>query len=169
MVPKVSAATGLLYTYTKDARDDGADAWYLTAIDVRTGVTVFKALGGEGLGHNNNYAPVTLGPDGTAYIGVLGGLVAVRDSEYPDVEPLEGPGRSRVRQRCVSGHRIELTVRGGRARRIVVRRGARVLRSDSTPPLRTRLRVRPRTRLRVDIRHEGGSITRHRLRARDCR
>ena len=27
-------------------------------------------------GFNNNYAPVTLGPDGTAYVGVLGGVVA---------------------------------------------------------------------------------------------
>ena len=26
---------------------------------------------------NNNYAPVTIAPDGTAYVGVLGGLVAL--------------------------------------------------------------------------------------------
>ena len=35
----------------------------------RTGRTLYKRLGGEGLGFNNNYAPVTLGPDGTAYVG----------------------------------------------------------------------------------------------------
>jgi hypothetical protein len=75
VVPKLSAANGVVYTYTKDARDDGVDAWYLTALDFRTGRTIYKRLGGEGLGHNNNYAPVTLGPDGTAYVGVLGGLV----------------------------------------------------------------------------------------------
>ena len=45
-----------------------------------TGKRVWSVLTGVGLGYNNNYAPITLGPDGTAYIGVLGGLVAVRDS-----------------------------------------------------------------------------------------
>ena len=33
-----------------------------------------------GFGYNNNYAPITIGPDGTAYVGVLGGLVSFRDS-----------------------------------------------------------------------------------------
>jgi hypothetical protein len=32
------------------------------------------------VGYNNNYAPVTLGPDNTAYVGTLGGLVALRDT-----------------------------------------------------------------------------------------
>jgi hypothetical protein len=44
---------------------------------------VFKQLAGFGLGFNNNYAPVTIGPDGTAYVGVLGGLVALRDTRGP--------------------------------------------------------------------------------------
>ena len=79
VVPKVSLAAGLVYTYTKEPRSDGKDAWYFTALDFRSGRTVFKRLAGEGLGFNNNYAPVTLGPDGTAYVGVLGGLVALRD------------------------------------------------------------------------------------------
>jgi hypothetical protein len=35
---------------------------------------------GTGFGHNVNYAPVSLGPDGTAYIGVLGGLVRIADA-----------------------------------------------------------------------------------------
>jgi hypothetical protein len=30
--------------------------------------------------YNNHYAPVYLGPDGTLYSGVLGGIVAMRDS-----------------------------------------------------------------------------------------
>ena len=75
VVPKLSLANGLVYTYTKPARSDGVDAWYLTALDFRTGRTVYRRLAGTGLGFNNNYAPVTLGPDGTAYVGVLGGLV----------------------------------------------------------------------------------------------
>ena len=82
-VPKLSLAAGLLYTYAKPARNNGQDAWYLTALDVRTGATVFRRLGGEGLGLENNYAPITLGPDGTAYLGVLGGIVAWRDAGRP--------------------------------------------------------------------------------------
>jgi hypothetical protein len=78
VVPKLSLANGLVYTYTKPPRSDDIDAWYLTALDFRTGQTVFRRLAGTGFGHNNNYAPVTLGPDGTAYVGVLGGLVAFR-------------------------------------------------------------------------------------------
>jgi hypothetical protein len=79
VVPKVSLGAGLVYTYTKEPRTDGKDGWYFTALDFRNGRTVYKRLAGEGLGFNNNYAPVTLGPDGTAYVGVLGGLVALRD------------------------------------------------------------------------------------------
>ena len=75
VVPKLSLANGLVYTYTKPPRSDGLDAWYLTALDFRSGRTVFRRLAGTGFGFNNNYAPVTLGPDGTAYVGVLGGLV----------------------------------------------------------------------------------------------
>jgi hypothetical protein len=75
VVPKLSLANGLVYTYTKPARSDGLDAWYLTTLDFRTGRTVYRRLAGTGFGFNNNYAPVTLGPDGTAYVGVLGGLV----------------------------------------------------------------------------------------------
>ncbi len=80
VVPKVSLDAGLVYTYTKDQRSDGKDAWYLTALDFRDGHTVYKRLAGEGLGFNNNYAPVTLGPDGTAYVGVLGGLVELSEA-----------------------------------------------------------------------------------------
>ena len=83
VVPKLSAANGIVYTYTKDPQPDDQDAWYLTALDFRTGKTLFKRLGGEGLGHNNNYAPITLGPDGTAYVGVLGGLIGLRDATPP--------------------------------------------------------------------------------------
>jgi len=78
-VPKLSLANGLVYAYTKPPRSDGIDAWYLTAISFRTGKTVYERLAGTGLGFNSNYAPVSIGPDGTAYVGVLGGLVLLRD------------------------------------------------------------------------------------------
>jgi hypothetical protein len=41
---------------------------------------VWRRLAGEGLGFNNNYAPVTIAPNGAAYVGVLGGLVNFRDA-----------------------------------------------------------------------------------------
>jgi len=80
VVPKVSARAGLVYTYTKPPRSDNQDAWYLTALDFDTGKRVWRRLSGEGLGYNNNYAPVTVAPNGTAYVGVLGGLVKFRDA-----------------------------------------------------------------------------------------
>jgi hypothetical protein len=76
VVPKLSLANGLVYTYTKPPRGDNVDAWYLTALDFRTGRTIYRRLAGTGFGYNNHYAPVTLGPDGSAYVGVLAGMVA---------------------------------------------------------------------------------------------
>ncbi|NGN64932.1 hypothetical protein G5C51_13620 [Streptomyces sp. A7024] len=78
-VAKLSTANGLLYLYTKRPSRLGADAWYLTAIDFRTGETRWRRLTGTGLLYDNNWAPVTIGPNGTAYVGVFNGLVAVRD------------------------------------------------------------------------------------------
>jgi outer membrane protein assembly factor BamB len=92
LVSKVSLATGLVYGYTHPAADElpmtlrlslpladllAPDAWFLTAFDARTGAQVWSRFVGNGLGYNNNYAPVTLRPDGTAYVGTLGGLVRV--------------------------------------------------------------------------------------------
>jgi len=80
VVSQVSLATGLEYTYTKDAGPDATDAWYFTAIDFRTGRTVYKRLAGTGILYNSNYSGVYLGPDGkTAYVGVLGGLVRIHE------------------------------------------------------------------------------------------
>jgi hypothetical protein len=79
VVPKLSRGSGLVYVYTKDPQPDGSDTWYLTAIDFRTGSTVYKRLAGEGLGYNNNYAPLTIAQDGTVYVGVLGGVALLRD------------------------------------------------------------------------------------------
>ena len=73
-VPKMSLANGLVYIVTRE-RSGIVDSWYLTALDFRTGKAVFKQRYGSGFGYNVNYAPISLAPDGTAYVGVLGGLV----------------------------------------------------------------------------------------------
>jgi hypothetical protein len=83
VVPKLSLNAGLVYTYTKPPRSDTNDAWYLTALSFRSGRTVYKRLAGTGLGFNNNYAPISLGPDGSAYVGTLGGLVRLADAKTP--------------------------------------------------------------------------------------
>jgi len=80
-VPKVSLATGLLYAYTKRPTLWGVSAWYLTAVDVRTGRTAFSVRTGLGTLMNNHYSAVTLAPDGSAYVATLAGMVRVRDSD----------------------------------------------------------------------------------------
>jgi hypothetical protein len=70
---------GLVYRYTTPQDAIATDAWYFTAIDFRNGEMAYKRLAGTGLGFNNNFAPVSLGADGTAYVGVLGGLVKLND------------------------------------------------------------------------------------------
>jgi hypothetical protein len=75
VVSKLSLANGLVYTYTTDTSGD----WYWTAIDFRTGKTVYKSYAGRGVGYNNNYAGISISPRGTEYLGSLGGIMAVRD------------------------------------------------------------------------------------------
>jgi hypothetical protein len=79
VVPKLAAGSGLVFTYTKPPSPSGDDTWYFTAIDYRTGETVYRRLAGTGFGYNNNFAPVTIGPDDTGYVGVLGGITQFRD------------------------------------------------------------------------------------------
>jgi hypothetical protein len=184
VVPKLSAANGIVYTYTKDARDDGVDAWYLTALDFRTGKTIYKRLGGEGLGHNNNYAPVTLGPDGTAYVGVLGGLVGLRDRTPPPGAGA-GPGPGTVKKHHGSLRLRARRLHSGRVRVRVVGKGVRQVRRvtffvrgkkvrrDARRPFkatiaRRRLRRHGRTRIVARIvRKDGTKVKRaRRVRAR---
>ncbi len=187
VVPKLSLGTGLVYTYTKEPRADGADAWYFTALSFRTGRTLWKRLGGEGLGHNNNYAPITIGPDSNMYLGVLGGLVMIRDRVRPTLPPGSGPGarrprlslalhsrkgRTRGRRRRACARTSPRAVVGGRDRRYVRRvdfsLGRRLLLSDRRAPfravvLRRKLRHDTRYTVRARIRLVGGGrVTRTR-------
>jgi hypothetical protein len=165
VVPKLSAANGIVYTYTKDpvASDPSADAWYLTALDFESGRTLYKRLGGEGLGFNNNYAPVTLGPDGTAYVGALGGLVALRDKQPPpgarapsgSTGGRKGLRRLRLHVRRLGRRRARVRVLGGGTRlvrRVDFLRGRKRLARDRKRPFRKVVRIGPRrTKLRARI------------------
>ena len=91
VVPKLSLGNGLVYFYTYEPQVDGENAWYLTALDFNSGKTRFKALSGVGKAFDNNWSPITLAPDGTAYVGTFGGLVALWDrvaAPTPETLPL---------------------------------------------------------------------------------
>lgn len=84
VVPKLSTKTGLVYLYTREyghGIPSFTVAWYLTAIDFRTGETVFKVHTGNGVNWNNSYGPITIGPNGAAYVGVFNGIISVRDGQ----------------------------------------------------------------------------------------
>jgi hypothetical protein len=78
VVSQLSTSDGLVYTYAKDHV-----GWYLAALDFQTGSLVARSdvpwsnqLGGALA--NNFYSGIGIGPDGTAYVGVFGGIVAWR-------------------------------------------------------------------------------------------
>jgi len=169
VVPKVSLDGGLVYTYTKPA-GDREDPWYLTALSFRTGRTEWRRLAGYGLGHNNNYAPITLGPDnGTAYVGVLGGLVALRDASPPRLPysprlAVRASCRGRTVRARLGGIDEPLVLRA----RIAVRRRAR---TDRKPVFSARFRLHrrsPRARVRIVARVRDGRLPR-RTRTVRCR
>jgi hypothetical protein len=155
VVPKLSLANGIVYTYTKPG-GERSDPWYLTALDFRSGKTLFKYKAGSGLGFNNNYAPVTIGPDGTAYVGTLGGLVAMRDSTPPPkigfgADGRRSTARPRLKLRLRYGHhgtcsarRVQATVLGSDAalvRTVQFRLGRHAVGVDMRAPFSRRIRV----------------------------
>ncbi|MFK7977873.1 MAG: hypothetical protein AB8C02_17205 [Halioglobus sp.] len=79
-VPKASLANGLIYIYTRDSSNPSdLHAWYFTAVDARTGKLAFKVLTGIGRKFNNHYGSISITPSGDALVGVMGGIVRVRD------------------------------------------------------------------------------------------
>ena len=82
VVPKMSTENGILYLYTREYGNGipkSAVAWYLTAVDFRTGETLYKVFTGCGKNWNNSYGPITIGPNGHAYVGVFNGLISIED------------------------------------------------------------------------------------------
>lgn len=77
--PVVSPQVGLAYAVTKRGSWWGVDAWYVTALDLRTGRPVWARRIGLGLLRDNHHATPALGPDASLYVPVLGGLVRLHD------------------------------------------------------------------------------------------
>lgn len=80
-VPKLSLANGVAYFYTYKNRPSGVNDWYLMGLDYRTGATLFKLYTGSGGNYDNNWSPITLAPDGTAYVGTTKGIIAIWDED----------------------------------------------------------------------------------------
>ncbi|SEB83625.1 hypothetical protein SAMN04489844_1160 [Nocardioides exalbidus] len=70
---------GLVYAWTKRPSFTGVSAWYLTAIDVASGRSMWSVRTGTGLLAGSDGSTITLGADGSAWLGTLAGLVRVRD------------------------------------------------------------------------------------------
>lgn len=81
VVSKASLATGQIFTYTKPRSLAGVDAWYFTAIDLKTGKVQWRRLAGTGLSFNNHYAGAYLSPKGDMFVGTLRGMVVLRNQQ----------------------------------------------------------------------------------------
>jgi hypothetical protein len=86
--PSLSTKTGLLYAVARvmdkskvdEKHPKGLDVYYWTALDFRTGKVVWQKLAGTGWRFDGWYLGLGIGPTGTLYAGVYGGLAAMRDS-----------------------------------------------------------------------------------------
>jgi hypothetical protein len=82
-VSKGDTANGLIYTYENLSDPSGADPWYWTAVDYRTGKITWRQRAGYGGLFNNHYAGIALaqspGVKPTLYLGGIGGIMALRD------------------------------------------------------------------------------------------
>ncbi|MFC6344325.1 hypothetical protein ACFP8W_20245, partial [Nocardioides hankookensis] len=79
--PAVSTDDGFVYVWTKRHSWLGVDAWYFSALDLRTGRLAWARRTGLNALVDNHGGAVTLGADRSAYVPVLGGLVKVADRE----------------------------------------------------------------------------------------
>ncbi|KQW47903.1 hypothetical protein ASC77_15945 [Nocardioides sp. Root1257] len=79
--PAVSTEDGFAYVWTKRHSWLGVDAWYLSALDLRTGRLAWARRTGLNPLVDNHGGSVVLGADRSAYVPVLGGLVRVADRE----------------------------------------------------------------------------------------
>lgn len=85
VVPKLSAASGIAYFYSFDLAEDAQGAtiqeWAIVGLDFHTGRQVVKIPTGRGQSFDNNWASLSIAPDGSLYAGVTGGMVQVRASQ----------------------------------------------------------------------------------------
>jgi hypothetical protein len=77
---RLSLGNGLVYIYDQILSRCNAK-WYFTAIDFRTGETVYRKLTGTGMGYNNWQGSLFLHPDGGIAVSTtIFGVVMIRDT-----------------------------------------------------------------------------------------
>jgi len=80
--PKLSAANGIAYFYSFDLTRnvDGklTQDWSIVGLDFQTGNQVIKIPTGRGRKFDNNWASMSIAPNGDFYAGMTGGLLQVR-------------------------------------------------------------------------------------------
>ena len=76
-----SWSDGLLYAWTKRPSLTGVSAWYLTALDAESGRSMWSVRTGTGLHAGSDGSRITIGPDRSAWLGTIAGLVRVRDRD----------------------------------------------------------------------------------------
>ena len=85
VVPKLSAASGIAYFYSfdlvTDADGNPTQQWSIVGLDFKTGKQVIKIPTGVGKPFDNNWASMSIAPNGDFYAGMLGGLVQVRPAQ----------------------------------------------------------------------------------------
>ncbi len=79
VVNKLSS-NGLLYYYTFDEQANGENAWYFLALDFNTGKPVFKKYVGSGQAYDINWGSPAIAKDGTVYLGIFKGIIALGDN-----------------------------------------------------------------------------------------
>jgi hypothetical protein len=79
VVGKLST-NGLLYFYTFEQQADGDNVWYFLALDFVTGRPVFKQFIGVGRPFDINWGSPAIARDGTVYLGILEGILAIADA-----------------------------------------------------------------------------------------
>jgi hypothetical protein len=80
VVGKLST-NGLLYFYTFEQQPDGENAWWFLALDFVTGKPVFKQFIGLGQRFDINWGSPAVARDGTVYLGILEGILAIGDTQ----------------------------------------------------------------------------------------
>ncbi len=86
--PRLSTRTGLIYTMAREMDTNkvdadhpyGLDVYYWTAIDFRTGQTVWQKMVGTGSMFDSFYPGMAIGPNEAPYYGGYGGLMSIRDT-----------------------------------------------------------------------------------------
>ena len=79
--PRLSTRTGLIYTVAREYdTQNKVYVYYWTAIDFRTGKTVWQKMAGTGSKYDGFYPGVGIGPNGALYYGGYGGLITIRDT-----------------------------------------------------------------------------------------